>query len=321
MSNNNNNKIKPANYIAVISIAALGVLTFFGNLFLSEDGQPGGAAIKAAAFTFVIGLFLVLCIVAKTQECEFTKWRIVEWFCFVAYLVVAVACYKPFLQFFHIVQHKKPLQVQALKEINAIDSLCASYNQKAAADLMCAAINLEQYKKGGQNISVDESFSKYIQDNPYSDSADWLESYSPLVEFKSESFDSLRMKAESWKLMDLSYIAYELKDKASSTWDQLNEHISNNQEKHSLIPEISRKSPDDPYHFDGYAKYEIGERPAPSQFSQDFRKPMSGFNTGILAYILLHFLALANYFLVRRSPIVDIKKDITKDDSGLPIEI
>lgn len=321
-NNNNNNKIKPANYIAVVALAALGVLTFFGALFLSEDGLPGNAAIKAAAFTFAIGLLLVLCIVAKTQECEFTKWRIVEWICFVAYLVVAVACYKPFLQFFHIVQHRESLQAQAQQEINYIDSLCVTFNKNAADDLEKAAKQMKNYKGSGQDDpNIDGGLSEYIENHKITNFKKWKEDYSELVEFKQGSLDSLKLKINLWRLMDMSSIAYEMKDKASSTWDLLDTHIKDLEKTYELIPIISGGGANSPYKFGGMAEYNIGERPASSQFSQDFRKPLDGFNTGILAYILLHFLALANYFLVRRSPIVDIKKDITKDDSGLPIEI
>ena len=317
------NRISPANIVAVIAVAALGVITFFGALFQSEDGTIGSAAIKAAVFTFAIGLLLVLCIVTKQVESEFKKWRVIEYICLAAYIAVAVIFYKPFLQFFHVVQNKEKLQTQALHEITSIDSLCDTYNSKAETELSRAAQNMKSYSISGQEMTdEDGGLADYINRHSITNFNRWSEDNMENVDFEKESLDSLRQRVEMWSYMDLSAIAYEMTNKAADTWDNLEDHISYIESEFELIPVISHEDADHPYRLEGYVEFNIGDdRPEPSKFSKMFREPVNGFNIGIVIYIVLHLLALLNYFLVRRSPVIDIKKNNSTDDMGLPLQI
>ena len=324
MSNNKNkDRISPANIIAIVALAALGALTFFGALFQQEDGTTGMPLIKAGAFTIGLGVLLVICIMAKTTEKEFTKWRVFEYVSLAAYLIVAVTCYKPFLQFFHVVQHKGKLQTMAINEINSIDSLCFRYNEDAQDSLKRAAGFMEQYKKAGQNNSSDDGgLSDYMKN--IKNVSNWLnEENGDLVEFSYESLDSIRQRIDAWSFMDLSAIAFELKDKAANTWNQLDEHIINLKNEYNLIPNIKAKKDEegnDIIYLNGMVKFDIGDCPESSAFAEEFRKPWSGFNTGVIVYALLQFLALLNYILVRRSPIVQIRRDRREDDGGLLLD-
>ena len=334
MSNNKNkDRVSPANIIAVVAIAALGVLSFFGALFQQEDGTTGMPLIKAGAFTVGLGVLLFICIMAKTTEKEFTKWRIFEYVSLAAYLIVAVTCYKPFLQFFHVVQHKGRLQTMARNEIHSIDSLCVAYNENAQNQLELAAGFMKEYqKKPGQNASIEDGgLSDYMRKISNVENWKGKEEVGGYVEFEQENLDSLKQKINSWSLMDLSAIAYEMKDLAAETWNQLDTHIANLKDGSyveggdgfKLIPSIKMKKDEegnDCLYLDGVVKFDIGECPETSAFAKEFRKPWSGFNTGVLVYILLQFLALLNYLLVRRSPIVQIRKDRREDDGGLLLD-
>ena len=326
---NNKNRISPANIIAIVAIAALGVLTFFGALFQQEDGTTGMPLVKAGAFTVGLAVLLVICIMAKTTEKEFAKWRIFEYVSLAAYLVVAITCYKPFLQFFHVLQHKGKLQVMAWNEINSIDSLCATYNEEAMDKLESVAGFMKEYRKSSQTTE-DGGLGEYMR--KISNVDNWKdEEVGGYVEFGPENLGSLRQKIESWNFMDLSAIAYAMKDLAANTWNQLDTHIDNLKEGnyveggggYKLIPSIKTKKDEENNDFlylDGMVKFDIGECPQPSKFSTEFRKPWSGFNIGVIVYILLQFLALANYLLVRRSPIVQIRRDRRDDDGGLLLD-
>lgn len=315
----NKNRVSPANVVAVIALAALGVITFFGSLFLSEDGNLGGAAIKAAIFTFGCGLLFVFCMATKTVESDFKKWRVVEYICLAAYIVVAALFIKPCLQFFHVIQHKEQLQAQALHEINVIDSLCYSYNLQAEDDLSRAAANMDNYVNSDQEKYGEDSLSIYYKEVGNINYS--INDYYNYVHFDQESLDSLRRKIEMWNFMDLSAIAYKMNNQAADTWDELGEHIKKNQTDRFMIPIIIQEDPNHPFHFDGYVNYNIGSRPEPSKFTKMFREPVSGFNMGIVVYVVLHLLVLANYFLVRRSPVIEIRRGNQKDDSGLPLRI
>ena len=323
----NKNRVSPANIVAVIAVAALGVITFFGALFQSEDGSISSAVIKAAVFTFGIGLLLVFCIVTKTVESEFKKWRVIEYICLAAYIAVAVAFYKPFLQFFHVVQHKEELQNQALDEISEINDMCENFNIHAEDDMSKAAQGIKNYTDSRQAKSeVDGGLAEYVKsqldDKNIEDYNDWEEdSYNLHVRFNQESLDDLRQRIELWNYMDLSAIAFDMSNKAVRTWDDLDDHIVEIGDEYKLVPVISYV--DHLYRYDGLVDYSdvIGSRPESSKFTQRFREPISGFNIGIIIYVVLHLLALMNYFLVRRSPIIEIKKGNQNDDSGLPLKL
>lgn len=317
----NNNRISPANIIAIISVAALGVLTYLGASFLPE--KYGNPIIWAALFTFGIGLLLVFCIATKTVESEFKKWRPIEYICLAAYLVVAVTCYKPFLQFFHVTQQKKSLQTMALAEIDSIKSFCNRYNIPADTAVTYAASQMRGYNNNGQFDPLnDNGLSKYLKkhvakvDGEYG----WEENTKKKVNFPTKNLDSLRMKVDQWNPLEISSVAAQLDSLAPKVWDSLNQHIQKT-ETDSLIPVISGGGSNGLYKYDGFPNFNIGPKPKPSVFTKKFRQPVSGFNVGIIVYILLHLLALMNYILIRRSPIIDIQKGNKNDDSGLPLDI
>lgn len=317
----NNNRISPANIIAIISVAALGVITYLGASFLPE--KFGNPIIWAALFTFGIGLFLVFCIATKTVESEFKKWRPVEYICLAVYLVIAVRCYKPFLQFFHVMQHKQSLQTMAKNEIDTIHEFCKRYNIQAEKAVELAASQMRNYNDAGQYDPLnDNGLSEYMTKHVTKVDT-WEKISKAKVEFNTRDVGSIETMANHWNIMEISCIASQLDSLAPIVWSNLNNHIQKYESDTALclIPVISGGGSNGPYRYDGLAKIEIGDQPKSSAFSKRFKEPVSGFNVGIIVYIILHFLALMNYLLIRRSPIIDIQKGNKNDDSGLPLDI
>ena len=315
----NKNRVSPANILAIIGLAGIGLLTFFGTLFQSEDGSQRGAIITAAALTLGLSLLIIFMVRAKTTEDDFNMWRIAEWVCLAAYLVVAALFYKPVLQFFHVVQHKEELQTMALKEIEQIDSTYAYYNIWAMGKVNETKGNIDSYLKSGQNafeVEGDGGLYDYLKD--FDNAEQWKEEVVSEVKFEDARIDStLKNKVYNWNLMELSSIAYDMKDLASENWTELSNHLKD-MEKQDLIPVIKY---DEIYKKDGLYKFNLGEKPQSSAFVAKFREPVSGNNVGWIVYIVLHVLVLLNYFLVRRSPIIQIRKDKRKDDGGLVLDV
>lgn len=317
----NNNRISPANIIAIISVAALGVITYLGASFLPE--KFGNPIIWAALFTFGIGLFLVFCIATKTVESEFNKWKPVEFICLGVYLVIAVCCYKPFLQFFHVVQHKQSLQTMAKTEIDTIQEFCKRYNNQAEKAVELAASQMNNYNDAGQYDPInDNGLSDYLTKHVTKVST-WQTISKAKVKFNTHEVDSLEVMADRWNVMEISSLAVRLDSLAIKVWSNLDRHIQKYETDTALmlIPVISGGGANGPYRYDGLKSFDLGPKPNASVFTQRFREPVSGFNWGIAVYILLHLLALANYFLIRRSPIIDIQKGNKNDDTGLPLDI
>ena len=332
----NKNRVSPANLLAIIGLAGIGVLTFFGVVFQSEDGQPGGPIIKAAALTAGLGLLIILMVRAKTTEDDFNMWRVTEWVCLGAYLVVAALFYKPTLQFFHVVQHKEEFQTMAMKEMEQMDSLCTIYSIKEmglvneAADMIESYLSNEQSEygvedDGGLFAYIDKKETRItavISAQPYgaNEDADVSDAYNQLQKYEDYKKDTVLMeKISRWNLLDLADIAIKMKDLSSTEWTKLDNHIKEN-EKIGIIPSITR-SENGIYVLKGVVNHNIGSKPGVSPFYEKFREPVTSNNVGWIVYVVLNIMVLLNYLLVRRSPIVQIRKDKRDDDGGLVLEV
>ena len=319
----NKNRVSPANILAIIGLAGIGVLTFFGTLFQSEDGSQRGAIITAAALTLGLSLLIIFMVRAKTTEDDFNMWRIAEWVCLAAYLVVAALFYKPVLQFFHIVQHKEELQTMALKEIEQIDSINFYFNKEARNKINETTDQIESYLESDQcnaEVDGDGGLYSYTFSEGYRIDLDrWKSSALKIVSFENKMDSTIKADIIRWNLMELSSIAYRLKDLSSDNWTKLNDHIKKMKGK-GYIPVINY---DGIYKKEGLYEFDkiVGEKPQSSAFVAKFREPVSGNNVGWIVYIVLHVLVLLNYFLVRRSPIIQIRKDKRKDDGGLVLDV
>ena len=62
MSQEKKGKITIANILALIGLAGIGVVTFFGIQLHSSDGTPGGAIIGAIALVVGLGFLLMMSI-------------------------------------------------------------------------------------------------------------------------------------------------------------------------------------------------------------------------------------------------------------------
>ena len=321
----NKNRVSPANIIAVIAVALLGILYFFGTLFQSKDGTLVFPAIKALAFVIAIGVLLFLCIKAKTTEKEFRRWHIFECFSIAAYLIIAVSCYEPFLHFFYVMTHRQSLKTQAMNEIASIDTLCYKFNDEAQSAMDEARDMFISYCVHS-DTTVDE-IEDYLNTFTLSKASskklinEWDSIYYiNVVQFKYDKFENVRSKVNTWNPLDMPSIATAMDSLAIKTWDELYEHIFGSDgfiKQFDLIPVVSVSSG---YRYQLEKKRKefniIGFRPQPSEFSKQFYE--SGFSkVGIIIYIVLHLLALLNYIFARRSPILQIKKNSDKDDGGI----
>lgn len=320
----NKNRVSPANLLAIIGLAGIGVLTFFGVLFQSEDGQPGGPIIKAAALTAGLGLLIILMVRAKTTEDDFNMWRVTEWVCLGAYLVVAALFYKPTLQFFHVVQHKEEFQTMAMKEMEQMDSLCTIYSIKEMGLVNEAADMIESYLSNEQSeygVEDDGGLFAYIDKKETRITAEaWKTNALEQVKYEDYKKDTVLMeKISRWNLLDLADIAIKMKDLSSTEWTKLDNHIKEN-EKIGIIPSITR-SENGIYVLKGVVNHNIGSKPGVSPFYEKFREPVTSNNVGWIVYVVLNIMVLLNYLLVRRSPIVQIRKDKRDDDGGLVLEV
>ncbi len=318
MSQKNDGKISIANIIAMIGLAGLGVISFFGALLKSADGTPGGAIITAIAIVVGLTFLLFLSIKAKGAEDNPDKWRYVEYAALIAYIVAAIFVAKPFLRFFYVVSEKTAMQAQAQSEVDAIKSLYASYDQQSSQALGIALEQFRNYASSQQGRDAsDNGLAEYVEKVMPLDSG-WI---SKAVTITSVSNDpqllEIEEKIETWNYMQLASLAAELEEKDGSTWTRLNDKINENREKFNLIPIVSGGG-STPYRLDGYVEYELGEAPQPL-FAQMLRGADGSTPLGWILYVVLHLLVLLNYFVASRSSFVGPRQNTKQPTGGLDL--
>ena len=318
MSQKNDGKISIANIIAMIGLAGLGVISFFGALLKSADGTPGGAIITAIAIVIGLAFLLFMSIKAKGAEDNPDKWRYVEYAALIAYIVAAIFVAKPFLRFFYVVSEKTAMQAQAQSEVDAIKSLYASYDQQSSQALGIALEQFRNYASSHQGSDVsDNGLADYVEKVMPLDSG-WI---SKAVTITSVSNDpqllEIEEEIETWNYMQLASLAAELEEKDGSTWTRLSEKINENREKFNLIPIVSGGG-STPYRLDGYVKYELGEAPQPL-FAKMLREADGSTPLGWVLYVVLHLLVLLNYFVASRSSFVGPRQNSKQPTGGLDL--
>lgn len=302
MSEKKNGKISIANIIALIGLAGIGVITFFGILLHSSDGKPGGAILGALALVAGLGFLLFMSIKAKGAEDNPDKWRYVEWGCLAAYVIVAILFATPFQRFFYIFSEKDSMQLQARQEIRAIKKLYQEYDHQQKKFLNDATEQIQNYIASGQRKNIKDDLSAYV-DGIGSNVDGWAAKASAIVKFSGDKqLGDIEDKIEGWNIMELSSIASDLENKDSGAWDMLEAKIKKYEEQNKLIPVIGGGG-GHPYRLDGYAKFELGEKPEP-KFAQMLRSSDGNTALGWIIYIILNLLVLLNYAVASRTGFV-----------------
>lgn len=301
MSQKKSGSISIANIIALIGLAGLGVITFFGMLLHSTDGKPTGAILGAVAFVAVLAFLLFMSIKAKGAEDNPDKWRYVEWACLALYVIVAIAFAKPFQRFFYIVGEKDALQTQARQEIQAINTLYLNYDHQQKKFVNDAVEQMQNYIASKQQETIKDDLAEYVNKAGKLDS--WQKKITAVVKMQKDStLSEIKSKVEDWNLMQLSSIATDLELKDSLAWTMLEEKIQEYGEKNNFIPVIGGGGVQ-PYRLEGLAQFDLGERPQP-KFAQMLRNSDGNTPLGWIIYILLNLLVLLNYVVAPRTMVV-----------------
>ncbi|MBO5631061.1 MAG: hypothetical protein J5965_18495, partial [Aeriscardovia sp.] len=298
-----------ANIIALIGLAGIGVVTFFGMLLHSSDGKPAGAILGAVALVAVLGFLLFMSIKAKGAEDNPDKWRYVEWACLAAYVIVALIFASPFQRFFYILGEKDSMQVQARQEIKAIKNMYQEYDHQQKKYLNDAVEQIQNYIASGQQKNIKDDLAEYVK-GIGSNVDGWAAKASAKVKLAPDKqLSDIEDKIEGWNIMQLSPIAVELENKDSEAWTIVEKKILKFEEQNKLIPVIGGGG-GHPYTLDGYAKFNLGDKPD-AKFAQMLRNSDGSTITGWIIYIILNLLVLLNYAVAPRNILVRIHQSTT----------
>lgn len=302
MSQKNSGNISIANIAALIGLAGIGVVSFFGMLFHSLDGKPAGAILGAVALVAGLGFLLFLTIKAKGAEDNPDKWRYVEWASLAIYVVVALLFASPFQRFFYVLGEKESMQEQARQEIGAIKKLYSDYDRQQKQFLNDAVEQIQNYKASGQQNTVNDDLAAYVQGIGNNVEA-WAAKASAIVKLTPDKqLSDIEKKIEGWNILQLTSTALELENKHSDAWTMLENKIKKFGEQNKLIPVIGGGG-GALYQLEGYAAFELGEK-SQSQFAEMIRNADGNTVLGWVLYVVLHLLVLFNYAVASRTGFV-----------------
>ena len=307
MSRNNNGKISIANIIAMIGLAGIGVITFLGLLLHSSDAGSTMSILGSIALVAVLGFLLFMSIKAKGAEENLDIWRYVEWASVLLYVLVAILFSSPFLRFFYVIGEKETMQTQAKKEANAIESLYNYYDHEREKNINDAVEQMKNYFDRGQHKFINnDQLAQYMKKYSISSSATidiWAFNARDKSKLKEDAeFKKIKEQIEVWNYMQLSELSLKLKDKGFSAWKSVADKIEKMRDESDLIPVIAGGG-SQPYSLDGYAKFELGDKPK-AKFSEMLMNANGSTMMGWIIYAVLNLLVLLNYAVAYRSEFV-----------------
>jgi hypothetical protein len=302
MSEKNSGNISIANIIALVGLAGIGVITFFGLVFHSPDGKSTVAVLGAVAFVALLGFLLFMSIKAKGAEDNPDKWRYVEWACLALYVVAAIVFASPFQRFFHIVSEKENMQAQARQEVQAIKTLYQNYDSQQKKFLDDAVQQLQNYAASGQRTKVKDELAEYAT-GVGTNIEGWAAKASAVVKMQPDKqLQDIEEQIENWNYMQLASLAADLEEKDASAWSDLEAKIKSYGMQNKLIPVISGGG-SVPYKWDGYAQFDLGTKPE-AKFTEMLRTADGSTVLGWIIYIILNLMVLLNYVVASRTGFV-----------------
>lgn len=316
MSNNNKGRISIANIIAMVGLAGIGVVTFFGMFLHSKDGSPSIAIIGAIGLILGLALLLILSIKAKGAEDNPDKWRFVEWGAVAVYVVVVVLFAAPFQRFFYVVAEKESVQNLARQEIKAIKNMYSSYEYQCNNFLEEASDQVVNYRDSRQFYGVDPELAIYVDSIVGFNVESWETKARAIVKLpRDEKLAQIESDIESWNLMVIPIRAAQLEARETAAWTDVEKKIRQFGENNKLIPVIGGGGLSH-YSFDGYAHFDLGEKPEP-KFARQIRSVNGNTVIGWIVYIFLNLCVLLNYVVASRSRFVGPRSN--SKTGGMPL--
>ena len=298
MAKANNSNVSIANVIAMLGLAGVGVITFFGVLLGSADGAIGSACLMALALVAALACLLVVSVKAKGADDNRDKWLWVEIGALVLYAVVAVGFSRPFHRFFYVKSQQQELQQQGRQEVKAIEQLYADYEQQRKAALDNAVQQIANYQNSKTtSLSMDSYIQKMHVDQKWAGKADKLTKLRPDQDLKQ-----LAENIEDFSLLSLAQTAASLAEKDSLAFLTVRQKVQANQEEHSLIPRFVNDATG-AYVQDGYAAFQLGKAPQP-RLQPALQQASGSTWLSWVTLIVVHLLVLLNYLVAQRSGVV-----------------
>ena len=126
LQNREKERVSLINFLSVLGLAALFMLTWLGELFLT-GGEMAKSLLLAGGLTLLFAVLLVVLVRIKSASSNFRVWAIVEIVVLILYAVAAILLSRPSRQFFEVTANKAEIQQQAKADFAAIRDVFTQY--------------------------------------------------------------------------------------------------------------------------------------------------------------------------------------------------
>ena len=306
MSNKKDGKVSVANILALLGIAAIGVVMFLGFMLKSDDGSPGIPGVLAAIVMAALGFLLFLIIKAKTADNNPDKWVFVEWGGLFAYLIVAAVSAPVFLHFFDVFSHKDELQSMANTEIQSVKKIYGDFEDEKTKALNAAEEQANNYLLSKKDIpEMNEIFFENLDKNTKSLES-WKENADKALSLGNFDLklDSIKYEIKNWNWINIASLAKRLEKLDVNVKKDLEEKIEKLKKDSKLVPIISAD-----YKLTGYHDFKIAEGPEP-KFSNAINNSSVNSVLGWVLLFVLHLIILFSYLVARRANYLKKRNDV-----------
>lgn len=306
----NQDTITIANIIALVGLVLLLVFTFIGHSYMS-GGELGWDILIAVVVTAVAGGLLWFMIKCKGAPNQLDKWKKIEIATLVCYIVLAIpaSLFGGIMHFFVVNDHKDQIKGYAQQDIAQIDSLFSSYRtfeEEAIGktkDGLTSAIGRPDVDPEVRNIiKTREDMNSYVNTRKDRLLGVAYRAYEDSVKTMMNEFRGI---VDNWSIIQIPFKAYNIEKTAEAVGSRLT-----NRSSEVKLPRIINGR--------------IGENQK-KEFKIDptslkFRKALQdarGFSwTALIVVLLIHLLILFNYFVARRTDVLQAGETKREEDGG-----
>lgn len=124
--NKEKERVSLINFLSVLGFAALFMLTWLGELFLT-GGEMAKSLLIAGGLTILFVVLLIVLVKIKSVSTNFRVWKIVEIVLLLLYIAAAILLSRPTRHIFGVYANKAEIKDQASADFEAIRSVFTEY--------------------------------------------------------------------------------------------------------------------------------------------------------------------------------------------------
>lgn len=318
MAKQKGSKITLANYIAIIALAALGVLTFLGYSFYSGGEQIGKDILMSVLIVLGNALLLFLLIKIKTAENDLRNFRILEYILLAIFIAYSAFFAKYPYHFIEITANKQNIQSAAGKDFETIKSVFDEYekNVNNKLDNLKTNVNIAQGKgvpsRGQLKADLKNTDINIITNiNLKRKNIDKGTDYAKNRDKYKSIIDKYNAQIQKWNVLQIAMIPRKTIETTTNIQNYITQHQGNGIKR---IEKIDGKwqYAEPPYKFDPTNVIQTKNINFIKKLKKNGSEPSV---TAISVTLLIYLLILFNYFIVYRTNVTYNKNQ--DDDKGI----